>query len=356
MSNKPKVSIVIPVYNVENYIERCLNSLINQTMKEIEIIAINDGSIDNSLDILKRFAKKDIRIKVIDNENMGVSYCRNIGIQQANGKYITFVDSDDWIDKDTIEIMYSKAEEENCDMVMCTYTKEFASQSRAKIFDFPEISIWDEQYIKNNLLRGLIGPIGNELGNPQNLDSFGTVWGKLYRTEVIKENRFEFVDLKKIGSAEDILFNVYVFNKLNKVIFINKPLYHYWKDNLQSITSKYNPRLKVQRKVFFEYIKEFIDNNNLDEIYYKALNNRICVSTIILGLVECYKDNKDSHFNKVKKISNLLKEDYIVDAFKELELEYFPLHWKVLYFFMKYRIVLVAYPMLGGIQFLREKM
>ena len=94
------------------------------------------------------------------------------------------------------------------------------------------------------------------------LDALGTVWGKLYRADIFKENKINFVDLKEIGSAEDTLFNIFTFNYLKKVMFLNKPMYHYWRDNPKSVTSQYNSKLKEQRKVFFKYISDFIKENN----------------------------------------------------------------------------------------------
>ena len=102
MKRQPQVSIIVPAYNVENYIERCLNSLVNHTFKDIEIITINDGSTDKSLELLNKYAKEDIRVSVIDLGDEGVSYGRNLGVEKANGKYIMFVDSDDWIDSNMI--------------------------------------------------------------------------------------------------------------------------------------------------------------------------------------------------------------------------------------------------------------
>ena len=258
MKEQPQVSIIVPVYNVENYIERCLNSLVNQTFKDIEIITINDGSTDKSLELLNKYAKEDIRISVIDLGDEGVSYCRNLGIEKANGKYIMFVDSDDWIDSSMVEVMYKKAEENKLDLVMCSYIREFKDHSKEKIFNLPQEIIYKDNEVKNELLRKLVGPIKEELSNPEMLDALGTVWGKLYRADILKENKIKFVDLKEIGSAEDTLFNIFTFNYLKKLMFLNKPMYHYWRDNLKSVTSQYNPKLKEQRKVFFKYISDFI--------------------------------------------------------------------------------------------------
>ena len=355
MKEQPQVSIIVPVYNVENYIERCLNSLVNQTFKDIEIITINDGSTDKSLELLNKYAKEDIRISVIDLGDEGVSYCRNLGIEKANGKYIMFVDSDDWIDSSMVEVMYKKAEENNLDLVMCSYIREFKDHSKEKIFNLPQEIIYKDNEVKNELLRKLVGPIKEELSNPEMLDALGTVWGKLYRTDILKENKIKFVDLKEIGSAEDTLFNIFTFNYLSKVMFLNKPMYHYWRDNPKSVTSQYNPKLKEQRKVFFKYISDFIKENNFGQVFKEALNNRICTSVLGLGLIECSKNNKISRINKIKNIKKIINEEYIRNAYKNLELKYFSIHWRIFYFFIKNKISFCSYLMLSTIEFLRAK-
>ena len=355
MKEQPQVSIIVPVYNVENYIERCLNSLVNQTFKDIEIITINDGSTDKSLELINKYVKEDIRVSVIDLGDEGVSYCRNLGIEKANGKYIMFVDSDDWIDFSMVEVMYKKAEENKLDLVMCSYIREFKDHSKEKIFNLPEEIIYKEDKVKNELLRKLVGPVKEELSNPEMLDALGTVWGKLYRADIFKENKINFVDLKEIGSAEDTLFNIFTFNYLKKVMFLNKPMYHYWRDNPKSVTSQYNSKLKEQRKVFFKYISDFIKENNFEQVFEEALNNRICTSVLGLGLIECSKNNKISGINKIKNIKKIINEEYIRNAYKNLELKYFSIHWRVFYFFIKNKMSFCSYLMLSIIEFLRAK-
>ena len=355
MMRQPQVSIIVPVYNVENYIERCLNSLVNQTFKDIEVITINDGSTDKSLELINKYVKEDIRVSVIDLGDEGVSYCRNLGIEKANGKYIMFVDSDDWIDFNMVEVMYKKAEENNIDLVMCSYIREFKDHSKKKIFNLPEEIIYKEDKVKNELLRKLVGPVKEELSNPEMLDALGTVWGKLYRADIFKENKINFVDLKEIGSAEDTLFNIFTFNYLKKVMFLNKPMYHYWRDNPKSVTSQYNSKLKEQRKVFFKYISDFIKENNFEQVFEEALNNRICTSVLGLGLIECSKNNKISGINKIKNIKKIINEEYIRNAYKNLELKYFSIHWRIFYFFIKNKMSFCSYLMLSTIEFLRAK-
>lgn len=123
------ISVIIPVYNGEKYIKRCINSLINQTYKNIEIIIINDGSKDNSINIIKEISEKDKRIIIIDKENQGVSIARNAGIEKASGDYIMFVDVDDWVKTNMIEQMYKVIKKENVDIVKCNSINEFNNKA-----------------------------------------------------------------------------------------------------------------------------------------------------------------------------------------------------------------------------------
>ncbi|MEG1311462.1 MAG: glycosyltransferase [Romboutsia sp.] len=354
MSN-PKVSIVVPVYNVEDYICRCIDSLINQTFKEIEIIVINDGSFDKSSEILNEYASNYKMIKVIDQNNSGVSHCRNVGISVAIGEFIVFVDSDDWIDKDMIKIMYEKAKVENIDLVMCTYIREFGNYSKEKKFSIPQITMYEGEEVKLELLRKLVGPIGEELVNPEYLDALGTVWAKMYKLSILKDNELEFVDLKIIGSGEDTLFNIYAFNYINKAILINIPMYHYWKNNKDSITSRYIKNFKEKRKIYFEYIKKALKDNNLNEDFKKALNNRIAISVLGMGIIECSDGNNISTLDKIKNIEKILNENYIVEAYTGLEIKYFPIHWKIFYFFNKKKLALLSFMVISIIELIRKK-
>lgn len=355
MENKNvEVSIVVPIYNVEKYLKRCLDSLIKQTFRDIEIIALNNGSTDSSLDILKSYASNDKRIKIINNDNIGVSEARNIGIRKSNGKYIVFVDSDDWIDNDMIESLHKTIINNNCDLVMCTYIREFNDHSKEKVFNLPEVNLYVDDEVKSQLLRKLVGPVGKELATPEYLDALGTVWAKIYKTSILKEKNLSFVDLNEIGSGEDTLFNIYVLNEVNKVILLNKPMYHYWRGNSNSITSRYIPNFIEKRRNYFKYINDFILNNDLGDEFKIALNNRICTSVLGMGLLECSKSNEASLFCKIKNFSAILKEDYIDSAYRSLELKNFTFHWRVFYFFNKYKLSLPSYLMINGIEVLRK--
>lgn len=351
---KPKVSIIIPVYNVENLLGRCLNSLMLQTLEDIEIIMINDGSTDRSAEILNEYAKKDKRIIVIEKENGGVSSARNEGIQIASGEYIGFVDPDDWIDVEMYDTMYKEAVQSGADIVMCTYIREFGSHSKEKKFNLPEKVYYKGEEIKENVMRRLIGPINEEMGNPEFLDAWGTVWSKLYRSEVIKENAIQFVDLSYIGTNEDSLFNIQAFYYTDNFVFLNEPFYHYWKTNAASVTSNYKSELMNQWFNLYDIIEGFLKDKKLSGNFQLALNNRICLNTLGLGLNTISKSNRVSPLTKFNILSKILNDNRIKRSFKQLEMNYFPIVWKAFYFCVKYRFTAGYYFMLVAVDSLRK--
>lgn len=350
----PKVSVIVPVYNVEKYLYRCIDSLINQTFKDIEIIAVNDGSTDNSLNILNEYCEKDNRVRVINRQNSGVSESRNKGIENSTGDYILFVDSDDWIDEDMIKQMYYHGKSSDSDIVMCSYMREFENHSKEKLFDLVDITVYEDDDVKK-LNRQIIGPINKELSSGEGIDSLGTIWAKLYKSDLIKKSGNKFIDLREIGSAEDTLFNIFILKHANRITFINKPYYHYWKGNEESLTSGYNPNLIKQWESLFKYIENFIKENNLGSDFHEALNNRIAMSMLGLGLNECNKKNKLSTIKKVKNLSLILNNDLISKSYKNFDVNKFPIHWRLFYIFNKNKMAFSSYCMLNAIEFLRTR-
>ncbi len=333
----PKVSIIVPVYNAENYLSRCLDSLLSQKLKDIEIIAVNDGSTDRSLDLLRKYKKQDSRIVVIDNQNSGVSSARNTGLSAARGEYIGFVDADDWVDLDMYKEMYGTAISDEADIVMCSYIREFGSHSKIKNFNLPEKTCYHNEEVHNRVMRRLIGPLKEEMANPEFLDAWGTVWSKLYKTEVIRMNEIEFTDLSEIGTNEDLLFNIYASYYSRTFIFINRPFYHYWRANEASFTSGYNPNLVNQWSRLYSLIEGFLKEKKMEQDYFVALNNRKCIGTLGLGLNTVSKMNRVSVLAKICHLKKILTDHSIKNAFKEFDLSYFALHWRIFYSCARHR-------------------
>lgn len=349
MQEKPKISIIVPVYNVEKYLPKCLDSIVNQTYKNLEIICVNDESPDGSLKYLKIYAKTDNRIKIISQKNQGLSGARNTGAKYVTGEYIMYVDSDDWIELDTCENALNKALENSADVVLWNYVREFSNSSvPKKLFNQEEI-IFNRDDVKNLIHRRLFGLSKDELAVPENADSIVTAWGKLYKSELIINNKIEFVDTKIIGT-EDALFNIYVFGYVNKAVFINKCFNHYRKDNVSSLTKVYNNNLFSKWQVLYDIMKKYIQENNCEKAYDTALQNRICLSIIGLGL-NVLTGGKD--LKKVREIKNIIGCERYRKAYKQLTLKYFPIHWKIFFFFAKHNMAFGVYIMLKCINKLR---
>lgn len=338
-----KISVIIPVYNADEYLEQCLDSVVNQTYTNLEIICINGESKDKSLEILKEYQKKDDRIIIIDTINEGVSISRNKGLDIVSGDYVMFVDSDDWIELDNCEKALYTVQHNDSDIVMWSYLREFKTKSLPKkIFSDSEI-VFKIEDIKH-LHRRFIGLLDEELTSVENADALCPVWGKLYKTSLIKDNHIQFVDIRKIGTYEDGLFNLYVFNYAKKVTYIPKYYYHYRKDNSNSITSKYKKNLYENWLNLYDLMEQYIKENELSSDYIVALNNRISLG--ILGQGLNLLESQLSHTQKIRTIKNMLLNEKYRNAIKLLNLKYFKVHWKVFYGCAKYNFALGVYLLL----------
>lgn len=322
------VSIVLPIYNVEKYLPKCLDSIVNQTYGNLEIICVNDGSPDNCAAIVEKYAKKDKRIVLINQQNQGLSGARNTGIQYANGEFIMFLDSDDWIDSDTCRAAVEVIKKENAQLALWSYMREFPDKSIPKdIFGITsQKTIVFENESMKNLHRRIAGLTGEELRAPENADSVVTAWGKLFRTEIIKDNHLEFTDTKTIGT-EDALFNLEAFCYISKAVFINEYFNHYRKDNETSLTRKYKQSLFLQWQELYTRMEKIIKEKNLP--FEAALNNRIALSVIGIGLNEII--NSSSAKDKIIKIKSVITSPRYKKAYADLEIKYFPIHWKLFF-------------------------
>lgn len=211
------VSIIVPVYNTKKYLEKCITSIINQTFKSIEIILVNDGSTDDSLSLCRKLEKSDRRIRVFSQKNSGPSCARNFGLQRANGDYILFIDSDDYIESNMVEEMYNIMIRGQYDMVMCNYDIIDGDKVRSKKTKFNgEYLIKD----KNVFLEQLYTTDFDIIPSPCN---------KLYKKDIINSNNIFFDE--RLSRAEDFWFNFEYLKNVKNVYVINKEFYKYVQNN-----------------------------------------------------------------------------------------------------------------------------
>lgn len=323
------ISIIVPIYNVAPYLSQCLDSLVNQTYRDLEIICVNDGSTDGSLAILEEYAEKDGRIRIISRENQGISCSRNEALDMAQGEWTMFVDSDDWIDLSTCESALHLAFQYQADVVMWAYMREFKNQSLPKHY-ISETTVWEENI--SQLHRRIVGPMGEETSRPDTLDSWGTIWGKLYRSSFIHKNSpIRLVDTQFIGSAEDVLFNIAYMGRISKAVYVPETWYHYRKG--ESYTSSYKADLPQKWEKLYEEIEKELTQQQLEDDFSHAFKNRISLGIIGLGLNEMFA--KASFTQKYQRIQMLLNRKIFRNAIKNFPIQYLPIHWKVFFFFVK---------------------
>lgn len=353
IKTQPLVTVIIPVYNASKHISQCLESVMSQSYNRLQIICIDDHSTDSSLDFLYSYAKQDSRITVLTKENEGVSLARNRGLAEAKGEYILFVDSDDWIEKNTCEIAVKRAIEGNYDVVMWSYIRERNGEKRLKKIFKEDIAFKTQSQVRIKLHRRMIGILGSELTRPEDADALCTVWGKLYHSKIIREQNIKFYDIRKIGTYEDGLFNLEFFYYAKNALFLNQYLYHYRRTNNESITNTYNSRMKTQWLRLFQILEEYITKNQLDENYRQALRNRITLSIIPLGInIVC---NEEKAISQITEIKQIITDNMYVNAICSLNMKYFPIHWKLFFRFAKNKNALGVYLLLLGIQKIRGK-
>ena len=282
-----KVSIIIPVYNVEKYIDRCLKCAVNQTFKDIEIILVNDGSTDKSINIINKYLKKYSNITLINQQNQGLSSARNTGIKNANGKYIMFADSDDYFSKRFVETLYNTAEKEKSDIVVCNYKTVFENK-KIKIKNKPlKIKTYNSEKALDILIKDVF------------INNFA--WNKIYKKEIFTENNINF----PIGKTyEDMYVSYRLFHKSKKVSVINKKLYCYVKHK-KSITATFTEKnFNDIISGLFE-MKKYLLKNNIYKKY--AFSYNFLLLKNILFLIYRIIFSKDINFKTKTKLLYKLK-------------------------------------------------
>lgn len=309
------ISVIVPIYNSSKYLNECLNSILNQTYKNLEIILINDGSTDNSLEICREFKKRDKRVIIIDKANTGVSDSRNFGIENSNGKYIIFVDSDDVLNINLIYRLYSGAIEKNVDVVRCNY-QGYYNKNKGKIYDLAD------RVFEGNQIKPIIKYF---ITNYKNIPSY--IWLLLIKKEKIVE--FDTT----LYFMEDTEFFIRLLLNIDSIYFINECLYYY-RYNSQSASKN---SINVISNIFGileseNKIKKFLDENGLlDDELEKRIN--AVIFSLIISKIKLLpnKEINSKNLKKVlseEKVSDILNNINFFEIPKKILLEFFLLKQK----------------------------
>lgn len=320
------VSIVVTAYNVQDYINECIESILSQTFQDIEIIVVNDGSTDNTENRVKQIKKNNPHITYIYQSNSGVSVARNKGIEVASGDFIMFVDGDDKIHETLVSKLYSQTELfPDADIIACCCTCFGPNYNNHQHFftdSFTCVSFDEKERLFLQLLR-------MEYGQPNNQDVYtaiGVPWGKLYKLSFLKNSSLSFDP--SLRRMQDNVFNMYAFYKANRIVYLNECLYHYRIDHLSTYRNAYSPDIYYavlkERRYFLEHLDQDITENLHHYFEMERLDFIFCSFRNIVKTMTKY--------NAVKKIRSLCDDKVYKDLFQNKNNDELSFKYKVIFF------------------------
>ena len=316
LGDSMKISVIIPVYNTGNYLKKCLDSILNQTLKEIEIIIVNDGSSDNSLDIIKRYMKKNKNIILINKENGGQGSARNMGISRATGEYISFVDSDDFIDEEMLEEMYLTAKENDSDIVICNISDYYEKSGTTRDVS---LNLKEDVSIQEAILY-----------------SVPSVVNKIYRRKLLQDNKLFFNE--KIW-YEDFPYSIELLVHAKKIYFISKPFYHYF-HRIQSTMHNQNISKNLDILKAYNELEEYLKNNNYYDIYENEIQF-LLLKEVFVATINRVIRTSNPISQKRKIIQEVEKYYYSHTKGNNPYFSNLPKSFKISYYLIKMRLYFV---------------
>ncbi|MBQ7096661.1 MAG: glycosyltransferase [Clostridia bacterium] len=346
---QPKVSIIVPVYNVEKYLERCINSLRNQTLEDIEIILVDDSSTDSSLALCERAAESDSRIRVIHKMNEGAGKARNTALEIATGEYIGFVDSDDFVESDMFETLYEKAKKYGSDLVMSGVLfvdgNMFSSEGECvrKTY-FENDTHFETAESLKNLRMGIVGAMP---GDAEDSKYGMSIWKNLFRHEVIKKNNILFESEREMLS-EDALFMIDYISCIKKATGIDGAFYNYCR-NEDSISKSYKKDRFEKSQVFVSEVEKRFEKDIEPKIYriyiyrfWQAMCRVLCSQEIMFAA-----ENGIKFADLKKRLKAVCTHSLTVSALKSYPIGTLPLKQRVFAYAMKYKLYFLLKILVG---------
>lgn len=340
MNNQPlTIDVIIPVYNCKNYIDRCMKSILNQkNQNNLRIILVDDGSTDNSGNLVDKYACNYQNVITIHKNNGGLSSARNAGMDLIKSDYFTFIDPDDWIEDKYIEKVIKQLDSNMVDILMVPYIRKYKNNSLENLPLGSKTKFFNNIDTKNLVLRRFFGLTNEQLSRPLSIDNVATAWGKFYKSSVFK--KIHFSDKKEIY-AEDLFFNIKCLLKAQCCEYFVDTHYIYFKENSSSIVHTYNPQMLVEFKNLYGKLQQLIVINNLDEEFYRALNNRIVLNELSI-LRNVTLSNKNILF-KYKKIKEIMNDPIYKRSLKSFDFRKLPIVYRLFYKSCKYKFTMVIY-------------
>lgn len=330
LSHKVKVSIIVPVYNVEKYLDRCMRSLLTQTLQDIEIILIDDGSPDGSGKKCDEYSRQDNRIKVIHKKNEGLGYARNSGMEIATGEYVAFVDSDDFVAHEMYEIMYAKACEKDMDALFAGYYIYSRSGKVTRMQEVSQEIIYDDKKNRDNYLLQMIG---SKPAYPKDSHFTMSVWRGIYKLDIIKKNKCRFPSERKVIS-EDIVFHIHFLHYATTIGMIPNCFYYYCENEL-SLTHLY------REDRFEKVLKLLLTISDLFEKYRICDENYEYRDRLLLARARgairnvCNHADELGHCKTNKEIKKILDNSVLKECIQRYDYKKLPALQKMFYYAMR---------------------
>ena len=326
-----KISVIVPVYNVEKYINKCIESILNQTLKEFELILINDGSNDSSGEICDKFSAIDGRITVIHKNNEGVSAARNTGIEIAKGEFIQFIDSDDWIENNMLENLFEKIKNDKSDIV---FQGAIFEDYKGRIIVEEKNNIDIIQKINNNIQQSAVLLTKNSL--------FGYTWCKMFRRDIIENNKIMFDET--LSLAEDEKFTCDYFRFVNKISVLENGYYHYIKypNNRENLSVTQTNDIWNRDKIFISWV-ELLYNDNTDVTRRYLSKKAFCNLYEEVYKIYFSNLNKVQRINRFNKVKNTNFYIYLNENKAKISRNYSGIVNIIIKRFLKYTINFIIY-------------
>ena len=262
-----KLSIIIPVFNVEETLKRCIESILMQAYADWELWLVDDGSTDSSGDICDVYSKQDSRIHVIHKKNEGVSSARNIGIDNATGRYVMFVDSDDYLEGDSLETMINFAEGYDADIVMCGFFYHFEESGEIK-----------PNFVKNTFVGGNSQFVSVLFKEALERELLNPPWNKVIKKKVLEQNQIRFISEYSI--CEDMIFTMKLLSVSTKIVSLNVPLYHYIYKKGENLVNRFHKNFYEALSAYYELMKRYLETNGALDVLHRDINKLFVDKTI----------------------------------------------------------------------------
>lgn len=307
----PKISVIVPVYNVENYLSRCVKSILAQTFTDFELLLVNDASTDGSLAAAGGFCG-DARVRVLDKPHGGLGDTRNYGVQHAEGEYLLFVDSDDWIDEETLANLYAAAKEYQADLVLFNFIRENLQDGEQRIcripVNYPEFG--DE--IRELLIRELVGPDRED--NPwRHAEMLGCAWRRMYLRSWFVKNRIRFGDEREI-MLEDMPASVQAHCLSRRLLVVGGAYYHY-RYNPDSLSTRYRPHKMEMMARCYAAVRQILTEYGLYARYEQRHLAWLLRSAAHSSLVNCFSPQNPASFReRYGEVRSILKNPLVREA------------------------------------------